>query len=278
METLNNKERKLQAVLAKYDRVVVGFSGGIDSTLVLNEAVKILGKENVLAVVADSELFSEEEYAKAIDLAANLEVNVKGIQLDYLAEKHIKNNTPESWYYMKQIFYRQLNRVAAKFNADAVLDGMIMDDQTDFRPGLRARDEAGAVSVLQVAGLYKTDVRELAQKQGLNNWNKVASCSVSSRFPYYTELTSEKLQQVMAAEAYLRQVGFGTVRVRVHDKLARIEVPVARINDLISQKDQITTKLESLGYEFVTVDLQGFVSGRMNQDLSTAEKEKVLVG
>ncbi|MFT8457759.1 MAG: ATP-dependent sacrificial sulfur transferase LarE [Liquorilactobacillus ghanensis] len=278
MNLLNNKEQKLQSVLASYDRVVVGFSGGIDSTLVLNEALQVLGKENVLAVVADSELFSEEEYVKAIDLAAKMEVNVKGIQLDYLAEKHIKHNTPESWYYMKQIFYHQLHRIAAKFNADAVLDGMIMDDEADFRPGLRARDEAGAVSVLQVAGFYKTDVRQLAQEHGLTNWNKVASCSVSSRFPYYTELTSAKLQQVIAAESYLRHVGFGTVRVRVHDKLARIEVPADRMNDLVAQKDQVTAKLQSLGYEYVSVDLEGFVSGRMNQTLSAAKKEKILVG
>ncbi|KRL05897.1 ATP-dependent sacrificial sulfur transferase LarE [Liquorilactobacillus oeni] len=278
MKTLAEKENKLQNALADYDRIVVGFSGGIDSTVVLKEALNALGKQNVLAVVANSELFADEEYKKAIKLANELGAQVQGIQLDYLAEEHVKNNTPESWYYMKKIFYQELNKVAVQFKASAALDGMIMDDNADFRPGLRARDEEGAVSVLQLAEMYKSEVRELAQKLGLKNWNKVASCSVSSRFPYYTELTSEKVQRVLAAEASLRGRGFATVRVRVHDQIARIEVPAADLATLISQKDAIAQELQKLGYEYVTVDLQNFESGRMNKTLSATEKKKVLVG
>ncbi|MDP0530255.1 lactate racemization operon protein LarE, partial [Lacticaseibacillus paracasei] len=194
------------------------------------------------------------------------------------AHYQIKHNTPESWYAMKQMFYQAMTQVATQFNADAVLDGMIMDDNADFRPGLRARDEAGAVSVLQTADLYKREVRELAQSLGLTNWNKVASCSVSSRFPYNTDLTSEKLQRVMAAETYLRSLGFATVRVRVHDQIARIEVPVNQLSQLVAQNEKVSENLRQLGYDYITVDLQGFSSGRMNQTLSAAQKEKVLVG
>ncbi|KRL96812.1 ATP-dependent sacrificial sulfur transferase LarE [Liquorilactobacillus satsumensis] len=278
MKTLTEKENKLQSVIAGYDRVVVGFSGGIDSTVVLKEALNTLGTQNVLAVVANSELFADEEYQKAVKLANELGAQVQGIQLDYLAEEHVKHNTPESWYYMKKIFYQSLNKVAAQFSATAALDGMIMDDNADFRPGLRARDEEGAVSVLQVAGMYKKEVRELAHKLGLENWNKVASCSVSSRFPYYTELTSTKVQRVIAAEGYLRAQGFATVRVRVHEQIARIEVPATDLAALIAEKAQIAQKLQQLGYEYVTVDLQNFESGRMNKTLSATEKKKVLVG
>ncbi|WP_311406393.1 ATP-dependent sacrificial sulfur transferase LarE [Liquorilactobacillus uvarum] len=278
MTTFMEKEEKLQSILNAYHKVIVGFSGGIDSTVVLKEAVDELGKENVLAVVANSELFSDEEYSKAMSLAQELDVNVQGIELDYLANESISNNTPESWYHMKKIFYKALNKLAADFNADAVLDGMIMDDNNDFRPGLRARDEEKAVSVLQAADIYKTDVREIAKKLELNNWNKVASCSVSSRFPYYTKLTSEKIEKVMAAEAYLRGLGFSTVRVRVHGTVARVEVPDTVFADFMLSGKEINNKLLKLGYEFVTLDLSGFESGRMNEVLSENTKKKVLVG
>ena len=278
MMTLADKETTLQNTLKTYNRVVVGFSGGIDSTVVLKEALDVLGRDNVLAVVANSELFLDAEYEMAGQLAKDMGAQVTGIQLDYLASDQIKHNTPESWYAMKQIFYQAMTQVATQFNADAVLDGMIMDDNADFRPGLRARDEAGAVSVLQTADLYKREVRELAQSLGLTNWNKVASCSVSSRFPYNTDLTSEKLQRVMAAETYLRSLGFATIRVRVHDQIARIEVPVNQLSQLVAQNEKVSENLRQLGYDYITVDLQGFSSGRMNQTLSAAQKEKVLVG
>ncbi|MBT9677347.1 ATP-dependent sacrificial sulfur transferase LarE [Levilactobacillus brevis] len=278
MMTLADKETTLQNTLKTYNRVVVGFSGGIDSTVVLKEALDVLGHDNVLAVVANSELFLDAEYEMAGQLAKDMGAQVTGIQLDYLANDQIKHNTPESWYAMKQMFYQAMTQVATQFNADAVLDGMIMDDNADFRPGLRARDEAGAVSVLQTADLYKREVRELAQSLGLTNWNKVASCSVSSRFPYNTDLTSEKLQRVMAAETYLRSLGFATVRVRVHDQIARIEVPVNQLSQLVAQNEKVSENLRQLGYDYITVDLQGFSSGRMNQTLSAAQKEKVLVG
>lgn len=278
MDMLTKKEMNVQAILAGYQKVVVGFSGGIDSTLVLKEAIDVLGKENVLAVTANSELFSDDEYQKALQLAKELGAQVKGVQLDYLADEHIKNNYANSWYYMKKIFYAKLIELAEVFGTQVVLDGMIMDDARDFRPGLRARDEVGAISILQKADLYKDEVRQLAQKLGLKNWNKVASCSVSSRFPYNTKLTSAMLRQVLAAEKYLREQGFQTVRVRVHEKIARIEVPETEILALIAKKAAVTEKLTQLGYDYVTVDLQGFVSGRMNQLLSTEEKQTVLVG
>lgn len=278
MNTLVEKEKKLQNSLASYNRVIVGFSGGIDSTLVLDEALDVLGKENVLAVVANSELFSDDEYEKAIHLAKKLGAQVKGVHLDYLADEHISNNTPDSWYYMKKIFYTQMLAIAKQFNADIVLDGMIMDDNSDFRPGLRARDEAGALSILQQADMYKTDVRKLAQDLGLTNWNKLASCSVSSRFPYNTKLTSAKLRQVISAEKSLKELGFMSVRVRVHQNVARIEVPTADISKLIAERTKVTETLTMIGYEYITVDLQGFTSGRMNQSLSNAEKESILVG
>lgn len=254
----------------------MAFSGGIDSTVVLDAALKTLGKENVLAVVANSDLFTDEEYTKAMDLAQEMGANVLGTTLDYLANDDIKNNRASSWYWMKKMFYQKMNVLKAKSGCDAVLDGMIMDDNNDFRPGLRARDEEGAISVLQVADIYKSDVRDMARAAGLSNWNKVASCSVSSRFAYDTVLTVEGIQRVMKSEAYLRGLGFATVRVRVQDKLARIEIMADQMNDLVAQMFAINDKLQEFGFDYVTVDLEGFKSGRMNDSL-TADVKSALV-
>lgn len=277
MNELNVKETKINELLAKYDRVLVAFSGGIDSTLVLDAALKVLGCEKVTAVVANSALFTDEEFNKAVKLAQDLGANVKTVELDYLANTEIKNNTPASWYWMKKIFYQKLNELKAELNATVVLDGMIMDDNDDFRPGLRARDEEKAVSILQQADIYKLEVRELAAQRGLTNWNKVASCSVSSRFSYYTELTLPAIKRVMKSEAYLRGLGFLTVRVRVQDSAARIEVPTEQVLSLINQMSTINQQLKAYGFRYVTLDLQGFESGRMNEELPEAQKT-ALVG
>ncbi|MHB9290194.1 ATP-dependent sacrificial sulfur transferase LarE [Latilactobacillus curvatus] len=276
MNTLSEKKAMLTVSLQQMEKVIVAFSGGIDSTLVLKMALETLGKENVLAVVANSELFTDEEFNKAIDLAHDMGANVETITLNYLSDEHIANNTPETWYYSKKMFYTQLNQIAAEKGFDHVLDGMIMDDNSDFRPGLRARDEAGAESVLQTAGFYKIDVRQLAKALNLNNWNKVASCSVSSRFPYNTALTEAKIAQVMQSEKFLRDLGFATVRVRYHESIARVEVPEAQIADFLTHSEQINQALQQAGFEFVTVDLAGFKSGRMNESLTADQKAALM--
>jgi len=268
---LDEKETVLKDTLAGYDRVVVAFSGGIDSTLVLKEALDVLGKENVLAVVANSELFTDDEYNKAIKLGEDMGANVLGTQLQYLENKEISNNTSKSWYYQKQIFFSRLNEICKEKGFDIVLDGTIMDDNDDYRPGLLAKKQAGVLSPLQTADLYKVDVRSLAKKNGLRNWNKVASCSVSSRFPYNTKIELKSIAQVMNSEKFLRTLGCSNVRVRYHGDVARVEVPENEIQFVIENKDEINEKLESFGFNFVAVDLAGFRSGRMNSTLSKEE-------
>ncbi len=272
----NKKELALQNLLRNYHKVLVAFSGGIDSTLVLKEALNTLGKDHVVAVVANSELFSDEEYNKAVDLAGRLNANVMGITIDYLSNDHIAQNKPDTWYYSKKIFYQNMNRIAKDNGCDAVLDGMIMDDNNDFRPGLVARDEEGIVSPLQQANIYKKDVREIAKNLNLTNWNKVASCSISSRFPYYTKIDSQKIRQVMNSEKYLRDLGFPTVRVRFHNDVAVIEVPKDRMADLLSKNEDVQKALNSFGFRYVTLDLHGFESGRMNEALDKSVKENLV--
>lgn len=274
--TLSDKQVVLNDTLKNMDKVLVAFSGGIDSTLVLKSALDVLGRDNVLAVVANSALFTDEEFDKAMALAKELGANVMGTELDYLRDEHIANNTPETWYYSKKMFYSRMNEIAAEKGIKHVLDGMIMDDNADFRPGLVARNEAGAESVLQMADFYKDDVREAAKNLGLKNWNKVASCSVSSRFEYNTKLTLDKINRVMAAEKFLRNMGFAIVRVRDHGEIARVEVPADMLIDFVANAAKINAELQSLGYEFVTVDMAGFKSGRMNEQLDEATKASLM--
>lgn len=267
-------EKKAVAIdsIKQYQRVLVAFSGGIDSTLVLKLAIEALGTTNVVAVVANSELFTNSEFEKAVSLGKQLDVEAVTTQIDYLTNDEIRHNTPASWYWMKKMFYQRMNDLAGEYHADAILDGMIMDDNSDFRPGLKARDEEGAISTLQVADMYKQDVRDLAAQMGLSNWNKVASCSVSSRFPYNTVLTSEAIERVKQAEAYLRQQGFATVRVRVQEMTARIEVPSEQLAALLAEAANIDRYFRELGYQYVTLDLMGFKSGRMNDTLTKETK------
>lgn len=268
---LEKKEAILQDTLAGYNRVIVAFSGGIDSTLVLKEALNVLGKENVLAVVANSELFTDEEFDKAVALAKDLDATVMGTDLAYLTNDEIANNTAKSWYYQKQMFFNRLEDIRRDKGYDIVLDGTIMDDNDDYRPGLVAKKEAGVVSPLQTADLYKTDVRLLAKKVGLSNWNKVASCSVSSRFPYNTKIDLDSIAEVMNSEKFLRSLGCSNARVRFHGDVARIEVPKDEIQFIFENKDVIDEKLTSFGFKFVSVDLAGFRSGRMNTTLTAEE-------
>jgi len=265
------KKQDLIKTLQGFKSAVVGFSGGIDSTVVLNMARTVLGADHVLAVVANSEFFSDDEFTAAVTLANEMGVQVETTDLDYLSETHVQHNTADSWYYAKRLFYQRLDTLRQQRGYDVVLDGMIMDDEADYRPGMRARDEAGAKSPLEMAGFYKQDVRDLAQANGLKNWSKVPSCSIASRFPYNTTLTSAMLTRVLRSEKYLRAQGFPVVRVRSTDQTARIEVPSADIATLISKRDAVDQQLKLYGFDFVSIDLGGFVSGHMNSQLSAEQ-------
>lgn len=276
MTDLEAKENNLIKDLASKQRVAIAYSGGIDSTYLLKVAVDELGKDNVLAMVVNSELFLDDEYNKALELAKDLGANAMGVSMSELADERIAANTPESWYYSKQLLYRTIKKAAAEKGFDIVLDGMIMDDNADFRPGMKARTEEGIVSSLQDADLYKSEVRELAKDRGISNWNKVASCSVASRFPYGTKLTAEAVNNVFAGEKWLRNAGFPVVRVRVHSDLVRVEVPEVEFAKLLAKKAEMSEFMKGLGFNYVTLDVDGFKSGRMN-DVLKEEKKATLI-
>ena len=271
MMEISKKNDHLGRTLKEMGRVMVAFSGGVDSAVVLKRAQQELG-DNVLAVVVASELFRDSEFQAAVKLAEDLGVRVYQTEIKELSDPHIVANTPDSWYYSKKLLYSHLNELAKEFNYPYVLDGMIMDDEQDFRPGLKARTEEGIRSVLQEAKFYKEEVRELARELELPVWNKLASCSLASRFPYGIKLDQHKVKMVDQAEVYIRSLGYPEVRVRYHDTIARIEVSPNKIDELLEKREEIQDKLISYGFDYVTVDLKGYRTGSMNEVL----KENVI--
>ena len=270
----NDKNQQLVEYFKQYKKVVVAFSGGIDSTVVLYAALKALGKKNVISVIVDSDLYSPKEFEQAKAYSREIGVELVTPRINYLDDKEVQNNTPDSWYYAKKLFYSKIEEIRRQYNADKAFDGMNEDDQTDYRPGFKARDEYGVISPLQIFHFRKVDVRSFAKENGLKNWNKVSSCSVSSRFPYNTHITKEAVKKVVASENYLRAKGFANVRVRYYQDTARIEVPQDQIEDWFKMRKEVLNKLQEFGFTFVALDLGGFHSGNMNKELTSKQIEK----
>lgn len=269
MTELNTKEMKLDALLKDMQSVVIAFSGGVDSSLLLKKAIDILGVNYVKPVVVKSELFRNEEFELALKLGQSLGVEVLETEMSELQDANIVKNTPESWYYSKRLMYSQLENIKNKLGFNYVLDGMIMDDLDDFRPGLKARDDFGVRSVLQEAKLYKSEVRELSHQHDLPVWNKPALCSLASRIPYGEELSFTKVNKVNEAEKFILSLGINHVRVRYHHNIACIEVTEDQLNNLLKLKDSIILHLKELGFDYVTMDLEGYRTGSMNEIIDT---------
>ncbi|MEB7811521.1 ATP-dependent sacrificial sulfur transferase LarE [Staphylococcus xylosus] len=269
-ETLN-KEQKLENILKDMNKVVIAFSGGVDSSLVLKKAVDVLGHTNVKAVIVKSELFRHEEFNQAIQLANQLNAPIIEAEIEELKDPHIIENTPDSWYYSKCLLYSKLEELRREYNFNYVLDGMIMDDLDDFRPGLKARTEFNVRSILQEADLYKSEVREISKANGLPVWNKPALCSLASRIPYGETLNFAKVNKVNEAEKYILSLDISNVRVRYHHNIARVEVNDIDIPTVVQYRKQITLRLKELGFDYVTIDLEGYRTGSMNEVIDSLD-------
>ncbi len=265
---MNDKKSHLEAILAELGRVVVAFSGGTDSTLLLKVARDVLGEQNVVALTAVSPSLPERDRQEAEALARQIGVRHVLVVSEEFSNPNYLANTPQRCFFCKEEVYGKFVAYARENGYRAVVDGSNADDAHDYRPGRQAALRYGIRSPLQEANLTKAEVRQLARELGLPNWDKPSAACLASRVPYGTPITAETLQRIDQAEQILRVMGFRQVRVRHHGILARIEVETSEFVRLLAQREEITRQCKGLGYTYVTLDLEGFRSGSMNEALS----------
>ena len=249
--------------------VLVAFSGGVDSSLLLRAAREVLG-DRVLAVIAKSETYPEKEQEEAVRLAEEWNVRFKIIQTGELDNPEFIQNPPTRCYFCKNELFSKLNEIASSEGILYVCDGANYEDLDDFRPGAKAAEELGVRSPLKEAGLDKDEIREISRWMGLPTWNKPSLACLSSRFPYNTAIDRDSLKQISQAEDYLRSRGFTQVRVRHHGQIARIEVEPDEIGILMDAdlRRDVVENFKALGYAYVALDLVGYRTGSMNEPLS----------
>jgi len=267
MSTARASISGLRDGLRRLDRVVVAFSGGADSALVAWAANDVLGRDRALAVTAVSPSLPAAERAECARLADEWGLRWVEVVTDEMEQAAYARNDGDRCYWCKEALLRAVAPVAAEEDATVVL-GVNVDDLGDHRPGQRAAAERGAVFPLVDAGFTKADVREWSQRLGLRTWDKPAAACLASRLPYGTPVTLRRLAEVEAAEAGLRHLGFDELRVRHYGELARIEVPAARLGDVVALADRVVAAVQAAGYRYVTLDLEGLRSGNLNGALS----------
>lgn len=269
---LKEKYNSLQKILKKLDKVIVAYSGGVDSTLLLKVAVETLGNEKVQACIAEGPSLPQNQYLQAVETAKEMGVEVRTVRPNELADAAYAANKADRCFRCKSHLYKILGDIAMEQKFGCVICGCNFDDKSDYRPGNRAAEVFGVRSPLMEAKLSKEDIRKLSRQMGLATADIPASPCLASRIAYGLEITEQRLVQVEKAEEIMRELGLVEFRVRHHDTIARIEVRQGDFEMVLANRSRIVEKLQELGFKYVTVDLQGFRSGSMNELLTEEEK------
>ena len=275
-EGLASRERRLLEVLGSFDSVLVAFSGGVDSAYLASAATRVLG-DAALCVTADSPSYPDHHRQLALRVARECALRHEFVPTSEVEQPDYRANPVNRCYYCKSELYGVLSRLAAARGIGVIVDGSNADDRSDYRPGRKAAREFGVRSPLDEADLTKDDIRELSRRAGLPTWDEPASACLSSRIPYHSEVTPEKLKTIERAEDVLRELGFRVCRVRHHDPpspeasagqaLARLEFGVDDMARALepAMRERIVRALRALGYAHVTIDLQGYRMGSLNE-------------
>lgn len=261
------KWKRLIEWLQTYDQIGVALSGGVDSALVCAAAVQVLGKYQVTAYTIESPMEISQEVEDARQIAESLGVDLFRIPLDELEIEDICSNPSQRCYFCKRERLKIIKEQAHLSGITQLVDGSNADDLNDYRPGRKALQELGVLSPLAETGITKAEVRQLAKWQGIPVWEKPSTPCLASRFPYGVEINHQRLRQVACAEEVLKEMGFAELRVRYHESIARIEVPINGFDHVIAQREKIIGSIKDCGFQYVTLDLQGFRSGSMNEGL-----------
>jgi uncharacterized protein len=262
-------ERHLFDLLASFDTVIVAFSGGVDSAYLAWAATHVLGRERTLCITADSPSYPDHHRQLALGVARDFALRHEIIQTRELERPDYSANPVNRCYYCKHELYTALTRIAAERGFDTILDGANADDRGDYRPGRQAAREFGVRSPLDDVNLTKADIRALSHRAGLPTWDEPASACLSSRIPYHSAVTGDKLRMIERAERVLRDFGFRVCRVRHHDDLARVEIGVDELPRALEPDltARIVAAIQALGYRQVTIDPRGYRMGSLHEGL-----------
>jgi len=261
------KLERLREIIRSHKRVLVAYSGGVDSSLLLKVALDVLGERNVEAVIASSDTYPSREKFDAMGFCDAIGASYSVIETDEMEDARFLENTPERCYICKSHLYDEILKIARDRGWDTVVEGSNVDDLKDYRPGRRAIEEKGIVSPLKEAGLTKAEIRAISREIGLPTHAKPAKACLASRIPYHTRIEKEILWRIEQGEAFIESLGLTQVRVRSHGDVARIEVEPGELEKVLQEREAIVKGLSDMGFTYVTLDLKGYRTGSLNEVL-----------